>query len=246
MSAKKTFKILMVESDPFIGVNLKKGLENLGHSVTLDSGEIASWKRMFTKCYGNDDFDIVHIHSPNMKKVGCCWKYLKGDTKLVCHWHGSDLRHPSKSFPVLRLMKRWGDLHLFSTIDLQWWLRDVKNSSLFVCPVDTEMFKPDESIEKIDEVLKWGMGLLHWGCEFEQEFFIEHDCVPKFLNNYRKVLCTPEDGLSPFLISVSALEAASCGLEVVHHPYMTREWILKNASIESQSTLLDSLYRHLC
>jgi hypothetical protein len=45
-------------------------------------------------------------------------------------------------------------------------------------------------------------------------------------------------GLDPHLLSVTSMEAAACGTRSIFHPWMTRDWVVKHASIESQSDKL--------
>ena len=60
-------KILMVGNTAFTGVNLKKGLEEQGHKVVLVTD--IHWSDFLQKKYGINGFDIVHIHTPNFKKL---------------------------------------------------------------------------------------------------------------------------------------------------------------------------------
>lgn len=231
----------MVGNTAFVGENLKKGLEELGMNVTLIKEKELRW---FKNKRIDNHFDIVHIHSPNFKKFLYIKKFviqnlLKGKPKIIIHNHGSDLRLKYKMFPCYTFMFFIGDYFLYSTIDLAWWLRTIikdDDKEYFICPVDTDVFKP---INKCRE------GILMWGKKYSKGRNIPHDEIPDMLNKYAEVSCYPSYGLSPYLVSVSALEAGSCGCKVTHHPYMDRKWIMDNASIVVQCKKLYNIYNRV-
>jgi len=224
--------ILMVHSMCNISTNLKKGLEKLGHKVTIvgvdspfedEKPDITmNWKDILHNKYG-DDYDIVYLHSPNFKKCLAIQKYI-GDKKLVCHWHGSDLRIWRKSFPIRTYMLWMADAHIYSTIDLAWWIkRDMKFNIL--PPVDTEQFKPNK--EK-----KMGTVIFDGGGKALEVHKIPHKFMPEYLNKFEKAEIHNAYGLSDKLMSVIALECLACGLKVEQFPNLNREWVVKNASVD--------------
>lgn len=234
-------KILMIGNPASVGWNLTKGLRKLGITVIFvgnknkfTSGKydyILSWKDFNKSKYGKNNFDIIHIHSPNIKKINLITHYK---SKKIYHWHGSDLRFFWKSFGVSKSISNY---NLYSTVDLAWWLRHIPNNKKerFINPVDTEMFTSYTLFKnRILDTYSW---------ERLMERDISHNDVPSFLNKCKTISCYPNYNLSPYLISVSALEGASCGCKVEHHPYMNRDWIIKNASIESQSKKLLEIYK---
>lgn len=241
--------VLMVGNTCSMGWNLKKGLSKKNVNVTLvsDGNKLISgkydyhpsWFYFLQKKYGKKHFDIVHLHSPNLKHLGLVWRYLTKDTKLVCHWHGSDLRMRKEPFSAKWLLKEISNYHLYSTIDLAWWLRDIPDEKkmLFRQVIDTEMFKPLNRDRK--GTLVFGRGGIH------KDKYIPHDKIPELLNRYEMVKVFPAYGLSPYLVSASALEAASCGCKIYHHPYMDREWVKNNTSTESQTEKLINIYNEL-
>jgi glycosyltransferase involved in cell wall biosynthesis len=228
--------ILMVGDAAFVGENLKKGLEKMGHTVVHDTD--IHWPDIFKLKYGRQKFDVVHIHSPNFKKLLLVLKYLR-HSKLVCHWHGSDLRHPLKAFPVYNLLKK-ADFNLYSTLDLAWWLRKVSvdRKMLFACPIDTVLFKPNGNI-------KHGVVVFNGGGRSIAVHKIPHDEMPEYLNQFRTVDVHNADGLDDGLPSVIAFEAASCGCNVPELPHINRQWVLDNASIFLQTKRLLDVYRRL-
>jgi hypothetical protein len=52
----------------------------------------------------------------------------------------------------------------------------------------------------------------------------------------------PKWPLSPYLLSVSAIEAIASGVKVVRHPYKDRQWALDNASIPATTDMLLQQY----
>lgn len=224
---------------------LKKGLEDQGQKCILVAGShkyiegnpdySIKYRYMFRKKFGKNDFDIVHLHSPNLKILLMALRYINFK-HLVCHWHGSDLRIRHKSIIAEQLLKKFAGYHLYSTIDLAWWLRKIPKDKkeLFICPVDTNLFKP--------------MNIKHHGTgifDNEHKMNIKHTDMPTIINSYDDVIVYPNMGLSAYLVSVTALECASCGKRVFHHPYMTRDWVIENASIESQTKKLIDIYNKL-
>lgn len=243
-----------------VGVNLKKGLMGLGHNVVLCFNPHVVYDNEWVDyplSYRNfwfhngldlNSFDIIHINAPDMMKFLFCWlQILKrhSSPKIVMHWHGSNLRYPFNFIfqPFFtNVCKHLGDFHLYSSIDLCFYLRNISDDCkmLFLCPVDTDVFKPMIPLKcRPFDKLVWGKGRVG------KDSWIPHGDVPVLLNQYRTVETYPDLGVSPFMMSVSALEAGSCGCRVVHHPYLTRRWVLGNASVESQSRLLEGIYKHL-
>jgi hypothetical protein len=231
-------KILMIGDIAFVGENLKKGLEAKGHSVLLDTD--LHWSELLRKKYDKQNFDIVHINSPNFKKLGIGWRYLVHDTKLICHWHGSDLRHPLKEFPVYHYLLKVADFNLYSTVDLGWWLRKVPNDRkmLFICPVDTELFRPYNQA-------KHGAAVFNGGGRSFKVHKVPHDQMQRYLNQFEVVTTHKIEGLDDGLISVLDLEAAACGCRVSGNPWLNREWVINNASIESQTKKILDVYKKL-
>lgn len=227
--------ILMVGNTAFVGENLKKGLERQGHDVVLVTD--IRWIDFLQKKYGQNYFDIVHIHSPNFKKIGLSWGHA---TRIVCHWHGSDLRHPMKGFPTQRFIKHVGDFHLYSTIDLRWWLRKIPENKkcLFRCPVDIDVFKPNGKDKKGNIVFRGGGRSI-------KNHRVHHNNMSDYLNNYETVDVFNADGLDDNLLSVLALEAVACGCKVNQFPKMNRKWVMDNASVESQTQRLLTIYNKL-
>lgn len=229
--------VLMLGDAAFTGENLKKGLEKKGHIVLHDT--FLSWNNLFKKKYNEQHFDIVHIHSPNLKKLLIARKHLK-NSKLVCHWHGSDLRHPIKAFPVYNYFKKHSDFNLYSTLDLRWWLRDISDDKkmLFTCPVDTDLFKSNGN-------RKQGNICFNGGGRSFKVHKIPHKDMPDYLNKYRIVDVINADGLDDGLLSVIAMEAVSCGCIVPQIPWLNREWVLSNANIQDQTEKLLEIYKRL-
>ena len=232
----------MIGSPCNIGCNLKKGLEERGHSVTLvgdnsvfnDSPPdfLIRWKDIFQKKYGND-FDIVHIHSPNLKKLLLVFAYLR-KSKLFCHWHGSDLRMWTKTFPVKKLFLRISDANIYSTCDLGWWIRKSLKRHIW-CPVDTDVFKLNNE-RGVDEITFDGGG------KSFDDHHIEHADMPEYLSGYASADIHNAFGLDDGLMSVIALECLSCGLKVNQFPLLNREWVVNNASVPVVAKRIEDFY----
>ena len=235
----------MVGNTASVGWNLTKGLREkgvdvvfVGNKSNVTSGDydyVLDWKTFLRKKYGKKHFDIAHIHSPNFKKLGASWKYIK-NAKLVCHWHGSDLRIPKKAFPVYHFLKRRGNYHLYSTVDLGWWLRKIPENKRqrFLCPVDTERFKPNGLKNK-------GMVTMSGGGSGFNKHKVIHDEMPGFLNQFEKANVY-DTNVDERLFSVAVFEAVACGLQVKQFPWMDRNWVLENASINSQTEKVFKIY----
>lgn len=233
--------ILMISALAPVGQILKRGLERLGHTVVLvdnpsvfDDGMKSDyplrWVLPLKKQFG-DDFDIIHVHSPNLKKFFLVYPYRH--VPMVCHWHGSDLRIWKKSFPVRHWFMRHAKMNLYSTVDLAWWIHGKKK--LLLCPVDTEMFKPAEKKGK-------GTVLFSGGSQSFKAHRVLHKDMPAYLQKFERADVRPAMGLDTHLISITALECASCGLEVVQFPWMNREWVLKNADMMVIAKKLEEIY----
>lgn len=239
----------MIDNIAFVGENLKKGLEKLGHTVILDTD--LHWTQLFRKKYGKQHFDIVHIHSPNFKKLTIVWRYLK-NAKLICHWHGSDLRFPYKAFPVYHYLKRCTDFNLYSTLDLAWWLRKVlqNKKQLFNCPIDTDAFKPNETIRKVATPYfesKQETDFTGGGASFKVHR-IPHNKMPEYLNRFKIVNVHNKVGdneVDDGILSVVAMEAVCCGCIVPQLPWLDRDWVLMNAELNMQSKKLEDIYKEL-
>lgn len=239
---KNIMKILMVGNIASVNSSLTEELRNRGHHVVLvannntitsGSGDFSiSWSDLFTKKFG-DDFDIIHISSPNLKKFLICFRYFK-KSKVVCHWRGSDLRLWYKTFPVRRLFFHIGNVHLYSTIDLHFWLKDIPREKkyFFRSCVDTEKFKPFNIIRK-KEMLTMDKG---------DDRTIPHDDMPKLFNEYKKIR-SHNYLVDDRIPSVTVMEAVACGCQSVFHPWMTRKWVIEHASVKSQTDKLISIYR---
>lgn len=240
--------VLMIGNTASVGWNLVKGITDTDINVTFVGNHkdflsgtydyILSWKDFLHKNYGKTKFNIIHIQSPNLKKLGAIQRYMK-NAKLVCHWHGSDLRIPRKAFPVYKYLKKHGDYHLYSTVDLRWWLRTIPEDQKerFICPIDTEQFKPMG--EKTNNNI-----LIQGGGGGYSNYRIIHDDMPKFISQYKTASINDKD-FDNNLLSVMALEAASCDVKVKEYPWMDREWVIENASIKSQTPKIIKIYERL-
>lgn len=231
--------ILMIDDIAFVGTNLTKGLREKGYDVLLTKD--MRWSRLFQKPYGKKFFDIVHVHSPNFKKLGLVYRYLKDGGKLVCHWHGTDLRHPIKTFPVYRYLMENADMNLYSTLDLCWWLRKISRDKkmLFNCPIDTNMFKSLYNKNRRGEVTFVGGG------KSIKVHKIKHDDMPSYLNQYKIVNVYNADGLDDGLLSVLAMESVCCDCVVPQIPWLNREWVINNSSIITQTDKLIKIYEEI-
>lgn len=71
---------------------------------------------------------------------------------------------------------------------------------------------------------------------------IPHKDMPRFLNQFEEIKSHnyQADDRIP---SVTVMEAVACGLKSFYHPWMTREWVIKNASFESQTDKLLKIYK---
>jgi len=251
-------KILMIGNTATVGHNLRLGLQRKGHEVRLisniniyDEGEVDSdilWRDIIWGASISFQPDVVHIHAPHIKKFGIALHFLNNDTKLVCHWHGTNLRngyHHITNYWLFPWLFRHADFHLYSTCDLVWWLRSIPNKKrmLFRCPVDTDLFNIKVPVDKREKE----MLVLN----NQKKLYIPHNQMPDLYNQYRLVGVDVNAAdeipsvVSPLLVSVSGLEAAACGCGVVFHPYMNRRWVVENASIESQTRQLLEVY-HTC
>jgi len=235
-------KILMVGSAANVGPVLKRGLERLGHTVVLvhnpsvfdDTVETKKLKWGFpVKRYG-DGFDVVHVHSPNLKKLLAVFPYWWHCVPLVCHWHGSDLRVWRKSFPVKRWFIRHAAMNLYSTLDLAWWIQGAPKR-LLNCPVDTELFKPWA-------VPGSGMVTFNGGGRSFCDHRIPHKEMPEYLRRYSRADIHNSMGLDDGLFSVIAFEAAACGLDVAQFPWMTREWVMGSCGMDVIAEQMEEIY----
>jgi len=172
-------------------------------------------------------YDVVHLSYPfHLWKLR--WAF-KSDF-LVLHWHGSDARNYFAGWPVKKFLRDRTSLSLLATIDLNYWIPEGKH---FLGCVDTSVFKPMPEIKKSDRVLEWGKGF--------PSPRLPHSQVPEFLNGFKEAIVQPR-GVSRKLVSVSALEAAACGLRVRDHSYMTRKWVEDNASVDVAAKRLLGVY----
>lgn len=236
-------KILMIGNTASTGWNFKKGLEKQGHKVTLVFNDnkylegkpdySLEWNTFLKKRF-DDGYDIVHVHEPNYKKYLAVYNYLNDkNVYLVCHWHGSDLRLWGKCFPFKKYFFKKAVRHIISNPDLSWWLRDYRYKTCYIVdPVDTDMFYPNVSRQKKREIC----------FNNNNKLDIKHSDMPDFINQFRCATVIPSMGLSPYLMSVTALECLSCGLQVKHHHGKDRNWVLNNASISIATEKLMEVY----
>ena len=208
---------LIVGNVASLGWNLKQGLKKKGHDVDIVfdksicvDGESTGIRKK--------SYDVVVLNSPNIFKLKRFWRQIFSCRKLVCYWHGSDLRMWKKSFPVRLYFMRRAHVNLYSTVDLAWWLPNDDRSKHLISCVDTDMFKPNGTVVLSD------------GARRKEK--IPHKDMPSFLNRFECAEVCPAFGLDCGLLQVSHLEAISCGLTVVSHPYFDRDWVLENASID--------------
>lgn len=240
--------ILMIGNTASISYNLKQGLEKVGHDVTIISSEnnLCTGKFKYNLTNGifqlslldkkltKKHFDILHIHAPNTK-IYLIGKFLAPDAKVILHFHGTSIRKPRKLFSFfIKSIIQKADYVLYSTIDLRWYLRFTKQKELFRCPVDTDLFKPISNIKKEKSIIFNNSGKRNR----------KHEDMPLYMNGFISATIYPNCDLSPYLVSVTALECASCGLKVKYHSYMNRKWVLKNASIKSQTHKLLNIYNN--
>lgn len=186
------------------------------------------------------EYDIVHLDycflfgKLNMKY----FKYIINAKNLVCNWHGSDIRGLDMSFTksiLYKPLKYLSDLymfnnakfHLYSTCDLAWWFRNVPANKKvrFIQTIDTDKFTILPDIERAGNYVFKG------GSRGYNRQKVVHDDMPKFLNKFESVVCIPAEGLSPYLVNSTVLEALACGCKVKYHPLKNRDWVLKYASL---------------
>lgn len=249
----------MIGSCPPVGQTLKKGLEQAGHSVTLvDDPSVfdddvkaeypLKWSLGLRKGFGDDyprpdgkleipRYNVVHVHSPNLKKCLLAYPYVRAGVPLVCHWHGSDLRLFWKSWPAKQWCIKHAKMNIYSTCDLAWWLRD-SPKRLINCPVNCDVFKPGETA---------GDGLVTFdgGAKAFRTHRVPHKEMPEYLRRYQFASIHNAMGLDDNLYSIIAFEAAACGLIVLQFPFMNREWVLSNASIPVITKQLLQVYKEV-
>lgn len=239
-------KILMISTTPPVGQTLRRGLEALGHRVVIVDDPSPfddamkpeyhmSWSVSLRRRFG-DGYDVVHVHSPNLKKFLLAYPYVKRGVPMVCHWHGSDLRIWTRSFPVRRWFMRHAKMNLYSTNDLAWWVHGRK--MLLNCPVDCEMFKPGEEPGH-------GTVVFNGGGKAFNDHRILHENMPEYLQGYSMADIHNAMGLDDTLLSIIALECSACGLKVVQFPWMTRDWVLENASLPVIAKKVEQVYEGL-
>ena len=138
---------------------------------------------------------------------------------------------------MYHLLQHLGVFHLYSTIDLRWWLRKIPDDKkeLFICPVDIDVFKPMDTNRNGNIVFRGG------GKSIEHHR-VPHSKMPSYLNQYETVDVFNADGLDDKLLSVLTLEAASCGCRVNQFPWMNRQWVIDNASVRGQTERLLNIY----
>jgi hypothetical protein len=246
-------KVLIIGNTANVGYNFKKGLISKGHTCHC-------WfKKTFCLSGFPDsnfleptDYDVVHLDFCVLGIRGLLkwWRYIKNAKVLMCYWRGTDLR--GKDFPLLKsipykifhyfwkqyLFKR-ADFHLYSTYDLGWWLRTVPkcDQAYNLQCVDTELFIPINVHKSEDTLVREGGAL----CEKQ----IYHENMYSVYNQHTRIKVTPAINLDSHLISVTALEALSCGLTVENHLDKDRDWVIENASIEVYTTKMLQLYKKL-
>jgi len=210
-----------------VAANLARGLEGRGVSVSYVQKSLRDPDRP-SDVVLYDKYDIVHVSYPfHLWKARLALKARH----LVLHWHGSDARNYFVGWPVKKFLRERAEVNLVSTVDLNYWIPEGKH---FLGCVDTSVFRPMPEVKKKKGLLEWGRG--------RSSVWIPHLQLPYYLNQFRAVEVFPSHGLSPKLVSVSALEAAACGLRVRHHPYMTRKWVIENAGVEAAASRLLGVY----
>jgi len=220
-------KVLFVGDCSNVAAGLAKGLEGLGATVSYVQRSLRCPDRP-TDLVFYDDYDVVHLSYPfHLWKTRFAFK----GRHLVLHWHGSDARNYFAGWPVKKFLRGRADVNLLSTIDLNYWIPEGEH---FLGCVDTSVFRPMPEIKKRDGVLEWGRG--------SKGPWIPHNQVPYLLNQFREARVFPGKSLNPRLVSVSALEAAACGLRVLDHPYMTRKWVVENAGLDAAAKRLLGVY----
>jgi len=200
------------------------------------------------------DYDIVHLDycflfsKLNIKYI----KYIVNAKNLVCNWHGSDIRgldmgwykqlfyKPLKWFSDAYMFRN-AKFHLYSTCDLAWWFRKVSvtKKDRFIQTIDTELFNPNINVKRDGEYIFKG------GSRGYNRQKVKHDDMPKFLNTFESVICIPAEGLSPYLINSTVLEALACGCRVKYHPLKNRAWVLKYARIDKGVDKLIRIYNRI-
>jgi len=234
----------MVDNTCSVGWNLKQGLESKGHSCTLVSDVhtvhsgtpdvLLDGVPFFSKDFSSDDYDIVHMHGPNTKKILQFYN-LVCQVPFVCHWHGTGLRCMKSYHPVRVLCRRYGDFHLYSTIDLGWFITinfDKDKSCFFRCPVDTEQFRVINKQPRDKGILR---------LDNSNKSYVEHEDMPGLYNQYERV--SVKNLIDPRVVSVSALEGAACGCKVEGISYLNRSWVVRHASVRSQTEKLLEIYK---
>lgn len=234
----------MVGGSASVSGNLKTGLEHKGHTVVLacdpspHNDDTVRYEYRLRWCFPlrkqfGDGYDIIHVHSPNLKKYLMIQPYLHDGVPLVCHWHGSDLRIPFKSFPMKHHMIQNASMNIYSTCDLAWWIQ-TKNKMLLNCPVDTDIFKPLGKGE--------GCVVFDGGGKAYAAHKIQHHLMPGYLNRFAEADIHNAMGLDDSLFSVIAFEAASCGLRVKQFPWMDRQWVVDNCDVDVVAERLERIY----
>jgi hypothetical protein len=255
-------KVLIVGNTASTGWHLKKELESRGHiaHLTTDNNPVISGKGD-EQLLKPKEYDIVHINFPliDLRNYKTIFSYILNSKIIVAHWRGTDLRGISYNeyknkklrlpkyllyLIVKRISRRIffnrANYHFYSTHDLAWWLRSIpedKRSHLYSC-INTNKFKPIKC-------KKEGTFINIGGGKGFDKNKINHDDMPKHLNKFRKAEIYPNFEISPYILSVSAMECLACGLNVKHHQDKDRNWIIKNCSIPVFTDKVLKVYERL-
>ena len=244
--------ILIIGNTASTGWHLRNKLKERGHIAHLRFKETPTLSGKSDKeFFPVEEYDIVHFNAPQISAVRFIKEYTmwKKAKRVVCHWHGTDLRcldykvykknrkslkflspllytiYKTSRYLTKRTFFKGADYNFYSTHDLAWWLRGIPNNKKehIYCPIDTDTFKPIKC-EKQGTFINIGGGLA------EGKEKIKHDDMSKHLNKFEKAEIYPAYGISPYILSVTAMECLACGLKVKHHPEKDRNWIIKNCS----------------
>jgi len=174
-----------------------------------------------------ENYDLVHVHSlykiiPELKK-----KYR--DTKIVLHYHGSEVRG-KQADPLRAEAEEKADAILGSTKDLQDY---VDNMTCIPNPVDTEHFTPGATPSNGKAfTIRTTRGDSQWVLDYlkknkidlsvdvvdREANPIQYSEVPAFLKRYGTYVDIKYiDGTLLEAMSKTGLESLACGLKVINH-----------------------------
>jgi hypothetical protein len=181
--------------------------------------------KLVAKEVGN--FDLVHVHSlykviPDLRK-----KYR--DTKIVLHYHGSEVRSKQDD-PIRAEAESKADAILGSTEDLKAY---VSNMTCIPNPIDTEHFTPGASpSDGRAFTFRTTRGDSQWVLDYlnknnidlsvdvvdREADPIQYSQVPAFLKQYGTYVDIKYiDGVLLQAMSKTGLEALACRLKVLNH-----------------------------